>query len=198
MSKYTTGELAKICNVTVRTVQYYDTRGILVPNELSEGGRRLYSDDDLKRMKIICFLRELGISINTISELLAEENPGSVISILIDQQEQELREELAERQEKLGKLTEMKQELKNVDRFSVESIGDIALIMANKKTEKCTSEAAAFVTSADHSAMEFYYSMDCERKMADVSWVYRGDDSIRGSAGTLLFQTRFLYLPAVP
>lgn len=136
MSKYTTGELAKICNVTVRTVQYYDTRGILVPNELSEGGRRLYSDDDLKRMKIICFLRELGISINTISELLAEENPGSVISILIDQQEQELREELAERQEKLGKLTEMKQELKNVDRFSVESIGDIALIMANKKKLK--------------------------------------------------------------
>lgn len=136
MSKYTTGELAKICSVTVRTVQYYDTRGILVPNELSEGGRRLYSDDDLKRMKIICFLRELGISINTISELLAEENPGSVISILIDQQEQELREELAERQEKLGKLTEMKQELKNVDRFSVESIGDIALIMANKKKLK--------------------------------------------------------------
>ena len=39
MSKYTTGELAKLCGVTVRTVQYYDTRGILIPSELSEGGR---------------------------------------------------------------------------------------------------------------------------------------------------------------
>ena len=29
MSKYTTGELAKLCDVTVRTVQYYDNRGIL-------------------------------------------------------------------------------------------------------------------------------------------------------------------------
>ena len=56
MSKYTTGELAKLCGVTVRTVQYYDTRGILIPSELSEGGRRLYSEADLKRMKIICFL----------------------------------------------------------------------------------------------------------------------------------------------
>ena len=37
MSKYTTGELAKLCNVTVRTVQYYDKRGILIPTELSEG-----------------------------------------------------------------------------------------------------------------------------------------------------------------
>ena len=50
MSKYTTGELAKRCGVTVRTVQYYDTRGILVPSELSEGGRRLYSEEDLKRI----------------------------------------------------------------------------------------------------------------------------------------------------
>ena len=55
MPKYTTGEIAKLCGVTVRTVQYYDTRGILVPSELTEGGRRLYSEDDLKRLKIICF-----------------------------------------------------------------------------------------------------------------------------------------------
>ena len=43
MSKYTTGEIARISGVSVRTVQYYDDRGILKPSELSEGGRRLYS-----------------------------------------------------------------------------------------------------------------------------------------------------------
>lgn len=42
MSKYTTGEIAKLCGVSVRTVQYYDTRNILTPSELTEGGRRLY------------------------------------------------------------------------------------------------------------------------------------------------------------
>lgn len=68
MSKYTTGEIAKLCGVSVRTVQYYDSRNILVPSELSEGGRRLYSEQDLKRMKIICFLRDAGISINNIGE----------------------------------------------------------------------------------------------------------------------------------
>ena len=41
MSKYTTGEIAKLCGVTVRTVQYYDKRGILVPSELSEGGKTM-------------------------------------------------------------------------------------------------------------------------------------------------------------
>lgn len=32
MSIYTTGEIAKLCGVTVRTVQYYDSRNILVPS----------------------------------------------------------------------------------------------------------------------------------------------------------------------
>ena len=104
MSKYTTGEIAKLCGVTVRTVQYYDTRGILIPTELTEGGRRLYSEDDLKRMRIICFLRELGLPIDSISQLLSESDPGSVISLLLQQQEQALKEEITERQEKLDKL----------------------------------------------------------------------------------------------
>ena len=69
MSKYTTGEMAKLCDITVRTVQYYDTRGILVPSELSEGGRRLYSEEDLRKLKIICFLRELDLPINSIDNI---------------------------------------------------------------------------------------------------------------------------------
>lgn len=47
MSLYTTGELAKKCNVSVRTIQYYDERGILVPTDLTEGGRRLFSEKDV-------------------------------------------------------------------------------------------------------------------------------------------------------
>lgn len=133
MSKYTTGEVAKLCGVTVRTVQYYDTRKILVPSELSEGGRRLYSERDLKRMKIICFLRELDLPLNTIAKLLAEEHPEDVIDLLLQQQENDLREELRTRQEKLAKLEQLRRGLQSVEDFSVESIGDIAYAMENKK-----------------------------------------------------------------
>lgn len=133
MSKYTTGEIAKLCGVTVRTVQYYDTRNILVPSELSEGGRRLYSEEDLKRMKVICFLRELDLPINTIAQLLAEAHPERVIDLLLQQQENELRFEVQQRQEKLSKLEALRRELKKVSGFSFESITDIAHIMENKK-----------------------------------------------------------------
>ena len=132
MSKYTTGEIAKLCGVSVRTVQYYDDRGILLPSELSEGGRRLYSEDDLKKMHIICFLRDAGLPINSISALFAEEKPGSIISILLEQQERALRDELAECQGKLELIEGIKRELREIDSFSVESIGDIAYIMKQK------------------------------------------------------------------
>lgn len=133
MSKYTTGEIAKLCSVTVRTVQYYDARGILSPSALSEGGRRLYSEDDLKRMQIICFLRELDLPINSIGELLKEEHPENVISLLLDAQEEVLSKEIGERQVQLDKLRELRKSLKKVEHFSVESIGDIAHIVENKK-----------------------------------------------------------------
>ncbi|MDE6019964.1 MAG: MerR family transcriptional regulator [Ruminococcus sp.] len=136
MSKYTTGEMAKLCGVSVRTVQYYDTRGILVPGELSEGGRRIYSDDDLQKLKIICFLRELGISIENIGEILREEEPQNLIAILIEQQEQTLNYEIEERRQKLGSLRELSRIVKSDENFSVKSIGDVAYQMKNKNKLK--------------------------------------------------------------
>ena len=136
MSKYTTGEIAKLSGVTVRTVQYFDTRGILIPSELSEGGRRLYSENDLKRLKIICFLREMDIPIDAISQILRDEHPDKVISLLIEQQENALLDEISDKQGKLEKLLELKKGLKSKETFSLETIGDIAVIMEGKKKLK--------------------------------------------------------------
>lgn len=132
MSKYTTGEIAKLCGVTVRTVQYYDQRGILVPGELSEGGRRLYNESNLRKMKIICFLRDTGFSINNIKELFLEKDQKNVIELLIEEQKALVRQELREGEKKLQMLDQIGHSLKEVEDFSVESIGDIAHIMQNK------------------------------------------------------------------
>lgn len=132
MSKYTTGEIAKLCGVSVRTVQYYDSRNLLIPSELSEGGRRLYSEEDLRKMKIICFLRNIGLPISSIAELLEKKNTEKVISLLLEQQAETLKKEIAERQEKLTVVGILAKELKSVGNFSVESIGDIAFKMENR------------------------------------------------------------------
>jgi DNA-binding transcriptional MerR regulator/DNA-directed RNA polymerase subunit RPC12/RpoP len=136
MSKYTTGELAKLCSVSVRTVQYYDTRGILTPSELSEGGRRLYAEEDVQRLKIICFLREMDLPIKSIGELLSDDRPENVLGLLLEGQETALRKDMAEKQSQLDKLAELKRTLKTAEHFSLESILDIAHIMENKKNMK--------------------------------------------------------------
>ncbi len=139
MSKYyTTGEIAKLCSVSVRTVQYYDSRNILNPSELSDGGRRLYSESDLEKMQLICFLREMGFSIDKIGELFSESSPEKLISILIEQQESQLNSEILEKREKLSKLTSLKKGLKNFETPSVESLGDMVHIMKNQKKRRKT------------------------------------------------------------
>jgi len=132
LSEYTTGEIAKLCGVSVRTVQYYDSRNILTPTALSEGGRRLYSDQDLQKLRVICFLRDLNLPISSIGEFLQSDDPGSTLEILLSQQEQLLREEIARRQESLEKLDAIRQGLKT-DNFSVERLGDIARMMETKQ-----------------------------------------------------------------
>lgn len=138
MSKYTTGEMAKLCGVTVRTVQYYDSRNILIPSELSEGGRRLYSEDDLRKLKIICFLRTIDLPINSIAELFAEGNSEDIIKLLLEQQEASLKKEIRERQAKLQTLNILGKEIKAMEHFSVESIGDIASKMKNRRNLRHT------------------------------------------------------------
>lgn len=132
MSKYTTGEMAKLTGTTVRTVQYYDTRNILTPSELTEGGRRLYSDDDLKKLKVICFLRSLDLSIDNISKILSDDKSDKVIEMLLNQQIEMLESEIQDRESKLSGARHLLKELKSLDSFSVNTIQDIAYKMENK------------------------------------------------------------------
>ncbi|EFR31309.1 MerR family transcriptional regulator [Eremococcus coleocola] len=133
MATYTSGEIAKICQVTVRTVQYYDKRGILSPTTLSEGGRRLYSEADVKQLKLICFLRELGLSLKAIESLLKEEDAGHVIDLVLEEQSKDLHAQLLDIHEKLNKIKQLKSQLDKGSEASLEKIGDISRIMASKK-----------------------------------------------------------------
>ena len=101
MSQFSTGELAKAAEVSVRTVQYYDQRGILTPSEVTEGGRRIYHESDLERLQVICFLRNLDFSIKQIKKLLQEENREQVLELLLTDQIESLEKSSKEIEVKL-------------------------------------------------------------------------------------------------
>ena len=66
----TVGELAKKMKTTVRALQYYDREGLFSPSEISEGGRRLYTDKDVITLHQILSLKSLGFSLDDIKHRL--------------------------------------------------------------------------------------------------------------------------------
>lgn len=63
-------EVSKLSGVSVRTLHHYDDIGLLIPDELTEAGYRLYSDENLATLQQILFFRELGFPLKKIKELL--------------------------------------------------------------------------------------------------------------------------------
>ena len=47
---YTTGEFARMAHVTIRTIRYYDKKGLLKPSFINESGYRMYSDEDFLKL----------------------------------------------------------------------------------------------------------------------------------------------------
>lgn len=66
---YTTGEFAKKAGVTLRTIRYYDVKGILKPSYYNESGYRFYSDEDFIKLKKILALKYLGLSLDEIEAI---------------------------------------------------------------------------------------------------------------------------------
>lgn len=66
---YSSGEFARMANVTLRTIRYYDKRNILKPSFVSESGSRFYTDEDLVRLQQILLLKFLGFSLEDIREM---------------------------------------------------------------------------------------------------------------------------------
>ena len=82
----TAGQIAKIMGVTVRTIQYYDTKKLLTPSAVSEGGRRLYTHRDLIKLHQILSLKSLGFSLEDIKgRLYSLDTPEDVANALSSQ-----------------------------------------------------------------------------------------------------------------
>jgi DNA-binding transcriptional MerR regulator len=68
----TVREVAELAGVTVRALHHYDEIGLLKPSGRSERGYRLYSHDDLLRLREIVAWRQLGFSLREVQELVDE------------------------------------------------------------------------------------------------------------------------------
>lgn len=69
---YSSGEFARMANITLRTVRYYDKHQILKPSYLSTSGSRFYTDADFAKLQQILLLKYLGFTLNEIREMIVD------------------------------------------------------------------------------------------------------------------------------
>lgn len=67
-------EVSKLTGVSIRTLQYYDTIGLLKPSSYTESGYRLYDDTALERLQQILLFKELEFSLKEIKEIIDAPN----------------------------------------------------------------------------------------------------------------------------
>jgi MerR family transcriptional regulator, multidrug-efflux activator len=71
---YLIGEVAAIAGVSVRTLRFYDSEGLLVPVDTTAAGYRLYGRAELFQLQQILFFPELGFSLKEIRNVLGKED----------------------------------------------------------------------------------------------------------------------------
>jgi len=78
---YQIGDVVERTGLTHRALHYYEEIGLLVPSVRLDGGMRLYTEDDLRKIQRILELRELlGLSLREIKGLLeAEESRAALL-----------------------------------------------------------------------------------------------------------------------
>ncbi len=67
----TVNQVSKLTGVSIRTLQYYDTIGLLNASAYTQAGYRLYDDTALQRLQQILLLRELEFPLKDIQQILA-------------------------------------------------------------------------------------------------------------------------------
>jgi DNA-binding transcriptional MerR regulator len=69
-------QAARVSGVTARTLRYYDEIGLLQPARVGSNGYRYYEREQLLRLQQILLLRELGLDLTTIGQVVdAQHDP---------------------------------------------------------------------------------------------------------------------------
>jgi len=116
-SKMRIGEFAEQAGVTPRTIRYYEGLGLLGPNEREGQGFRYYTEVELKRLQKIDTLKQLGLTLEEIGEVLPLYCGDSGVrgkQLVVDI----LKRQLAETDEKIESLQQLRADLQaNITRF---------------------------------------------------------------------------------
>ena len=69
LKSFQIGELATLAEMSPRTIRYYEEIGLLHPGKRAQGGKRVFTENDLQRLRFVKRLKHLGLTLSEMNEL---------------------------------------------------------------------------------------------------------------------------------
>ncbi|WP_378741119.1 MerR family transcriptional regulator [Nocardia brasiliensis] len=172
------GELAAEAGLTVRTLHHYDRIGLVCPAGRTSTGHRLYTEADVQRLYQVLALRQLGLGLDQIANVLA----GSVAMARVLAAHRDcLAAQVVAMQDLHAVVTALATTAENRPDVSADHFLELIrrTVMIDDTVKKYFTEdnAKAFTTlyfaqlTTQQSALRFWYAEDAQLKVGDTPYV---------------------------
>lgn len=123
---YRIGDMAREFDVTLRTLRFYEDKGLLSPKR--EGSTRLYSRRDRTRLQLILLGRKVGFTLRDVKQMIDLYDPKGTNA-------KQLRVTLEKSEKQMNRLVKQREALE-------EAIGDLGQLIDNVRGRLSTRQAA--------------------------------------------------------
>jgi DNA-binding transcriptional MerR regulator len=117
------GDFSKLSRVSVKALRYYDEIGLLEPHEIDRlTGYRYYTFDQLTRLHRILALKDLGLSLEQIGQLLHENLSADQLRGMLRLKQAEIQHHISEEQDRLVRVEAWLKQIELEDSMSTYAI----------------------------------------------------------------------------
>lgn len=165
---HTSGEFARMAQISLRTVRYYDKQNILKPSYVSESGARFYSGSDFVRLQQILLLKYLGFSLDEIKEMTINDSDRNMMRSSMNMQLKLVRDRIEQLQMVEKAIVDTSKALESNQKIDWQQLLDI-IHLTNMENSMSTQYKDATNINARINLHKMY-SINQE---SWFSWIYR-------------------------
>jgi predicted transcriptional regulator YdeE/DNA-binding transcriptional MerR regulator len=141
------GDFSKLAHVSIKTLHHYDDMGLLAPAHIDRfSGYRYYTLDQLAVLNRILALKDLGLSLEQIAQLLHENLTPAEMRGMLRMKQMELAAQVEEEQSRLRRV---EQRLRQIEQEGLARMADVAL----KQVPAQTALVAHIVASSEEAIL---------------------------------------------
>ncbi|MFD1413132.1 MerR family transcriptional regulator [Oceanobacillus jeddahense] len=135
---WSTGQLAALTGLSIRTLRYYDQIGLFSPSLYTEAGHRRYTSEDMQLLLQILVLKRMHLPLEEIKEMVRAGNENLLDTL--DQQISRVKAEIAVQEKLLSQLERTKQEAAKTENISFQELTSLFELIRLNRSDYFTNQ----------------------------------------------------------